>query len=83
MNKLQQIPQNLSWYNRGLVIMSYRSGYHYAAHIAQLYQVILRQQYTVKVLFQSISWNTVSIAFYKTWNSFMKSFSLTFKFYCV
>ena len=34
----------------------------------------IREGYTVKFFFQSISWNTVSGSFHETWNTFMKCF---------
>ena len=37
----------------------------------------LREEYTVKVFFQGISWNTVSRSFHETWNTFMKYFYLS------
>ena len=36
--------------------------------------VSLREGYTVKFFFQSISWNTVSGSFQETWNTFLKYF---------
>ena len=45
--------------------------------------VFLRQGYTLKLFFQSISWNTVSGVFHETWNTFMKCFYLVSKFHCV
>ena len=36
--------------------------------------ISLRQGCTVKLFFQSISWNTDSVAFHETWNIFRKYF---------
>ena len=38
---------------------------------------LLREGYTVKSFFQSISWNTIAGSFHETWNTFMKYFYLS------
>ena len=39
-----------------------------------LISIVLREGYTVKFFFQSISWNRVAGSFHETWNTFMKYF---------